>query len=65
VILLGVALLLLPLITKIISTIDLEKILWLLLYVYRSDGFVFITSPLLIIIGVAYFLWALIHHYST
>ena len=34
-------------------------------YVYRSDGFVFITSPLLIIIGVAFFLWALLRHYLT
>jgi len=59
----GVALLVVPLIVKIIPTVDLEKIPWLLLYVYRSDGFVFITSPLLIIIGVAFFLWALLRHY--
>ena len=64
-ILMGVALLIVPIIAKIIPTVDLEKIPWLILYVYRRDGFVFITSPLLIIIGVAYFLLALLSHYLT
>jgi hypothetical protein len=62
-ILVEVALLVIPIITKIIPAVDLEKIPWFLLYVYRSDGFVFITSPLLIIIGVAYLLLALLHRY--
>jgi hypothetical protein len=64
-ILMGVALLIVPIIAKIIPTVDLEKIPWPILYVYRNDGFVFITSPLLIIIGVAYFLLALLRHYLT
>ena len=64
-ILMGFALLIIPIIVKIIPAVDLEKIPWFLLYVYRNDGFVFITSPLLIIIGVAYFLWALLRHYLT
>lgn len=62
-ILIGVALLIVPIIVKIIPTVDLEKIPWPILYVYRNDGFVFITSPLLIIIGVAYFLLTLLRHY--
>ena len=64
-ILMGVALLIVPIIAKIIPTVDLEKIPWPILYVYRNDGFVFITSPLLIIIGVAYFLLALLRHFLT
>jgi len=64
-ILMGVALLIVPIIAKIIPTVDLEKISWPILYVYRNDGFVFITSPLLIIIGVAYFLLALLRHFLT
>jgi len=64
-ILMGVALLIVPIIAKIIPTVDLEKIPWPILYVYRNDGFVFITSPLLIIIGVAYFLLTLLRHYLT
>jgi len=64
-ILMGVALLIVPIIAKIIPTVDLEKIPWPILYVYRNDGFVFITSPLLIIIGVAYFLLALLRNYLT
>jgi len=64
-ILMGLALLIVPIIAKIIPTVDLEKIPWPILYVYRNDGFVFITSPLLIIIGVAYFLLALLRNYLT
>ena len=64
-ILIGVALLIVPIIAKIIPTVDLEKIPWLILYVYRSDGFVFITSPLLIIAGVTYFLLMLLRHHLT
>ena len=32
--------------------IDLEKIPWIILYVYRSDGFTFATSPILLIISI-------------
>lgn len=60
-ILIGIALILVPIILRLIPTMDLEKIPWLLLYIYRKDGFFFATSPILIIIGIVYFLWALIH----
>ncbi|MDH5461408.1 MAG: hypothetical protein OEX09_04205, partial [Candidatus Bathyarchaeota archaeon] len=55
-ILIGIALLIIPIIGKIIPTVDVQKIPWPILYVYRRNGFVFITSPLLIIIGIASFL---------
>ncbi|MDH5733196.1 MAG: hypothetical protein OEY88_05360 [Candidatus Bathyarchaeota archaeon] len=64
-ILIGIALLIIPIIGKIIPAVDVQKIPWLILYVYRRNGFVFITSPLLIIIGIAFFLWALLHRYLT
>ncbi|GBC75742.1 hypothetical protein HRbin06_01064 [archaeon HR06] len=53
-ILLGIALLLLPLLTKVINLQNLEKIPPLLLYIYKSDGFYFITSPLLLIISLIF-----------
>ena len=64
-ILIGIALLVIPIIGKIIPTVDVQKIPWFILYVYRRNGFVFITSPLLIIIGIASFLWVLLHRYLT
>ena len=36
---------------------SLESVPWVLLYVYRRDGFVFVTSPILIIISVLSLLW--------
>jgi hypothetical protein len=48
-ILLGIVFVALPYISKVI---DVEKIPWIILYVYRSDGFVFATSPLLIILSL-------------
>lgn len=36
---------------------SLESVPWIILYVYRSDGFVFVTSPILIIISVLSLLW--------
>jgi hypothetical protein len=39
---------------------SLESVPWIILYVYRSDGFVFVTSPILIIISIiSLFLWIL------
>jgi hypothetical protein len=60
-ILIGIAFVLIPLLAKFIPEVDLAKIPWFLLYVYRSDGFVFVTSPLLIIIGIAFFAWSFFH----
>ena len=57
-ILIGVAFVLLPIIGKYI---DLSQVPPWLIYVYHSDGFYFVTSPLLIVLSlitlVAYF-WA-------
>jgi len=39
---------------------SLEKIPWIILYVYRTDGFIFATSPILIIVSlVSLLLWLL------
>ena len=60
-ILIGIALVLIPIVAKFVPEITLEKIPWFILYVYKSDGFVFATSPLLIAISIAYFLWTCLH----
>jgi len=49
-ILLGVIFVALPYITRIIP--DIERIPWWILWVYRSNGFTFATSPLLIFISI-------------
>ena len=56
-ILIGIALVLIPIIVRFIPEIELEKIPWILLYVYRKDNFLFATSPILIIISIIYYLW--------
>jgi hypothetical protein len=55
----GAVLVALPLIAKHIPNI--EGIPWIILWVYRSDGFVFATSPILIIVSVI----SLIVHLAT
>jgi len=60
-ILIGIAFVLIPIMAKLIPEVDLEKIPWFLLYVYRRDNFVFATSPLLIIISIFYSLWTYLH----
>lgn len=47
-ILIGIALVLIPVIG---NYIDLSKVPWWIIYVYRSNGFVFVTSPILLIIS--------------
>ncbi|MBC7099453.1 hypothetical protein H5T52_10130 [Candidatus Bipolaricaulota bacterium] len=47
-ILIGIALVLIPVIG---NYLDLSKVPWWIIYVYRSDGFVFVTSPILLIIS--------------
>ncbi|MCD6510977.1 MAG: hypothetical protein J7K45_00070 [Thaumarchaeota archaeon] len=56
-VILGLILLLIPLIVKAIP--KLENLPPILLYVYRGDGFTFVTSPLLIMIFIllAIFWW--------
>ena len=61
IILIGIALICVPIVIRLIPTLDLEKIPWFLLYVYRKNGFFFATSPILIVIGIAYLLWALLN----
>ncbi|MGB9135160.1 MAG: hypothetical protein WCC63_06225 [Candidatus Bathyarchaeia archaeon] len=46
----GIVLVALPLIVEHIPNV--EDIPWIILWVYRSDGFVFATSPILIIISI-------------
>ena len=46
----GIVLVVLPLIAKYIPNV--EEIPWIFLWVYRRDGFVFATSPILIIVSV-------------
>jgi hypothetical protein len=36
---------------------SLESVPWILLYVYRSGGFIFATSPILLIISALSLLW--------
>ena len=46
----GAVLVALPLIAKYIRNVD--AVPWIILWVYRSDGFVFATSPILIIVSL-------------
>jgi hypothetical protein len=48
-IIIGVVIVLLPILGRYV---DLSRIPWWLIYIYKSDGFYFITSPLLIVIFV-------------
>ena len=59
-VLLGLAFIVAPLIVKHLPSISLERIPWILLWVYRKDDFWLATSPILIIAGIAYILWTLI-----
>jgi len=56
--LVGVALVLFPMIGRYI---DLSKIPSWLVYVYQSDGFYFVTSPLLLLLSLAAFVIFLLH----
>ncbi|MBS7655539.1 hypothetical protein KEJ50_03455 [Candidatus Bathyarchaeota archaeon] len=40
-----------------ISIKGLKKIPKILVYIYKKNNITFITSPILIIIGLAYFIW--------
>jgi hypothetical protein len=52
---LGALLFIVPLVLEKMPS--LESVPWILLYVYRRDGFVFVTSPILIIISILSLLW--------
>ena len=62
-ILLGVLLFLAPLFLEQLPS--LSNFPWILLYIYRRDGFVFVTSPLLLILSVISLLWWLLTRVST
>lgn len=46
----GVILVALPLLARHLPS--LERLPWILVWVYRRDGFYFITSPLLVIVSI-------------
>ncbi|MEM2888310.1 MAG: hypothetical protein QXR42_02385 [Candidatus Bathyarchaeia archaeon] len=55
---LGILLFLMPIIIEKLPS--LENIPWIILYVYRHNGFVFVTSPILIIFSIlSLLLWIL------
>ncbi|MBD3171039.1 hypothetical protein GF326_01070 [Candidatus Bathyarchaeota archaeon] len=49
-ILLGLLFVALPYVARVLPNVD--KIPWWIIWVYRSDGFTFATSPILIIISI-------------
>jgi len=55
---LGLILFVMPFLLRIVPS--LEDIPWFILYVYRRDGFVFVTSPLLIFLSIISLLLSLI-----
>lgn len=57
---LGIIFILVPLLIKFIPSISIEKIPWIILWIYRKDGFIFATSPILIIIGIIYLIWMIV-----
>ncbi|MEM2210819.1 MAG: hypothetical protein QXW83_00945 [Nitrososphaerales archaeon] len=60
-ILIGIILILIPFLIRAIPSLEsLERIPPIILYIYRSDGFFFATSPILIILGLIYLIWNLI-----
>jgi drug/metabolite transporter (DMT)-like permease len=54
-ILLGVVFVALPYLSHVV---DVEKIPWVILYVYRRDGFTFATSPILLFLSALSFILA-------
>jgi hypothetical protein len=61
--LLGALLFLAPILLEQLPS--LSNLPWILLYVYRWNGFVFVTSPLLLIISVMSLLWWLLTRVSA
>jgi len=49
-ILMGVILVALPLLSQYLP--NLENLPWILIWVYKSDGFIFVTSPILIMLTI-------------
>jgi len=60
-IVIGILFILIPLVARYIPSKDIvERVPWIILYVYRQDGFTFITSPILILISLVYLLYILL-----
>ncbi|MCS7115877.1 MAG: hypothetical protein RMJ31_00055 [Nitrososphaerota archaeon] len=60
-ILIGIVLFLIPFVIRAIPSLEiLQRIPPIILYIYRSDGFFFATSPILIILGLIYLIWNLL-----
>ncbi len=55
-ILLGVLFVALPYLARLVPGV--ERLPWYIVYVYRSDGFMFATSPLLILLSIISLLWS-------
>ena len=55
-ILLGVLFVALPYLARLVPSV--ERLPWYIVYVYRSDGFMFATSPLLIMLSIISLLWS-------
>jgi len=59
--LVGLVLLLFPLIPKLTPILDrLERLPPILIYVYESNDFYFVTSPLLIVVALAFLIWKIL-----
>lgn len=57
-ILVGVLLVALPYLSRLAPSV--ERLPWYIVYVYRSDGFTFATSPLLIFLSILSLLWGIL-----
>ena len=58
-ILLGVVFVALPYVSRVV---DVEKIPWIILYIYRRDGFTFATSPILLFLSALSLILAYARH---
>lgn len=54
-ILLGIIFVTLPYLARLVPSI--ERLPWFVVYIYRSDGFYFATSPLLILLSILSLIW--------
>ena len=54
-ILLGVLFVALPYLVRLAPSV--ERLPWYIVYIYRSNGFMFATSPLLILLSLISLLW--------
>ena len=59
----GIILVALPFVFRHLPSV--ERLPWILVYIYRKDGFYFVTSPLLIIISTASLIMYLISRFGS